>query len=94
MNEKKKPPLLDIDMVTPKTWEEFRDTGLLWFINGILNVFGWGIIAGLDDEGNLIEMLPVRTKYRGFETVLNDEGYMKVSEYLKDNAKEIYDEVL
>nr|WP_297935692.1 hypothetical protein [uncultured Lachnoclostridium sp.] len=27
------------DMVTKKTWQEFRDSGLLWWINMILHTF-------------------------------------------------------
>lgn len=83
---------MDDDYINVKTWNEFRDTGLLWFINTILNVFGWGIYIGLDDEGNIIDAFPTRCRFRGFETEINDEGYFLVSKYLKDNAKEIYDE--
>lgn len=93
MEKKNKRHKLDENLVTPKSWDEFRDTGLLWFVNLILNVFGWGIYVGVDEEGNIIEAFPARCKFRGFETEINDEGYYLIAKYLKDNARNIYDEL-
>ena len=31
-------------MIKKKTWEEFRKTGLLWFVNVIIHVFGWAML--------------------------------------------------
>lgn len=46
-------------------WEQFQDAGLLWWVNRILHLFGWSIIFK-QDGGELIEVYPVRTSYRGF----------------------------
>ena len=35
-------------MINKKTWEEFRDSGLLWFVNTILHMFGWGIAVEVE----------------------------------------------
>ena len=35
-------------MVKKKTWQEFRKTGLLWFINTILHAFGWAIVVEVE----------------------------------------------
>ncbi len=75
-------------MVERKTWEEFRDSGLLWWINMILHTFGWAIAYNYED-GKITEMYPARVKYRGFDGDLNTDGYIKVSKYLKDNIKEL-----
>ena len=80
----------DDNLAQPKSWDEFRDTGLLWFINTILNVFGWGIYIGVDDDGNIVEVFPARCKFRGFESEINDEGYFMVTDYLKNNIDEIH----
>ena len=37
-------------MVKKKTWQEFRKTGLLWFINTILHAFGWAIVVEVEKE--------------------------------------------
>lgn len=39
------------DMQGEKTWEDFRESGLLWFINTILHVFGWAIVVFKNNEG-------------------------------------------
>ena len=84
------------NMIEKKTWKEFRDSGLLWFVNTILHLFGWAITVEIE-KGKIINVYPVRTKFRGFDVKTNDEGYIKVTEYLKENiddlTKEVKDEV-
>ena len=72
-------------MLDQKTWEEFQSTGLLWLVNTFLHTFGWTIMTQVDDDGNIIGGVPCRTDYRGFTTDINDEGYLKVTDWLKDN---------
>ena len=36
-------------MVDEKSWKEFRESGLLWFVNTILHTFGWALVAELED---------------------------------------------
>ena len=43
-------------MVDRKTWKEFRESGLLWFINTILHMFGWAIVVDVDMEDNNIKL--------------------------------------
>lgn len=73
-------------MITKKTWEEFRKSGLLWWINMILHTFGWALVIDIEDDGSISNAYPARTKFRGFSVANNDEGYIKVSQYLKENA--------
>ena len=72
-------------MLDQKTWEEFQSTGLLWLVNTFLHTFGWTIMTQVDDDGNVIGGVPCRTDYRGFTTDINDEGYLKVTDWLKEN---------
>ena len=74
-------------MTTKKTWDEFRDTGLFWWINMLLHTFGWAIVVELDDEKKVTNAYPVRVKFRGFNGDINDNGYTKVSEYMVKNAE-------
>ena len=39
----------------------------------------------VDDDGNIIGGVPCRTDYRGFTTDINDKGYLKVTDWLKEN---------
>ena len=72
-------------MLDQKTWEEFQNTGLLWLVNTFLHTFGWTLMTQVDDDGNIIGGVPCRTDYRGFTTDINDEGYLKVTDWLKEN---------
>lgn len=76
-------------MVSRKTWKEFRETGLLFFINQILHVFGWAIVVDIDDNKDVIDAYPARVKFRGFDADVIDRGYTKVTQYLKDNVDEL-----
>lgn len=80
-----------IKMVNRKSWDEFRNNGLLWWINMILHTFGWSIVIEID-EGKIIDVYPARVKFRGFGEKNNTEGYIKISQFMKDNAKELVSE--
>lgn len=73
-------------MLKEKSWEEFRETGMLWWINTILHVFGWTITYAIDEKGNIVRVYPARCRFRGFSEDLNTEGYKKVSKYMLNNA--------
>jgi len=75
-------------MIDKKTWKEFRESGLLWWVNMILHTFGWAICFDMED-GEVLEVFPARVKFRGFDNEHNTEGYIKVSQYLKENVDEI-----
>ncbi len=77
------------NIVNKKTWEEFRNSGLLWFANMILHTFGWSIVVSVEDDGTILNAYPARVKYRGFDTKFNTEGYQKVSEYMYENARQL-----
>jgi hypothetical protein len=79
-------------MIRRKTWQEFRNTGLLWFVNMILHTFGWVIVFDMDENREIIEVYPARTIFRGFAESINTEGYVKVSQYMRDNADELVKE--
>ena len=63
-------------------------------VNKLLRVFGWSIVAYADDEVcKIYNIFPVRTAYRGFERSSEDiENYVKISQWMKDNAEELLDE--
>lgn len=76
-----------------KDWEEFRQTGLLWFVNSILHVFGWAITVAYDDEtGAVVDAYPARTTFRGFDQRDEQAARRTLAAYLRDNAEELYEE--
>ena len=79
-------------MITKKSWEEFKDNGLLFVVNQFLHIFGYALVYGYDDYGNLIEVYPARVKFRGFNETITEEGYQKISKYMLDNVKDLEEE--
>jgi hypothetical protein len=75
-------------MVVKKTWKEFREAGLLWWINTILHMFGWAIVYEIDED-KITDVYPARVKFRGFGEEDVEKGYKKVSKYLLDNIAEL-----
>ena len=64
-------------------------------VNKLLHVFGWSIMTYADDEVRKIyNIFPVRTAYRGFKESSSEdiENYVKISQWMKDNAEELLDE--
>lgn len=76
------------------SWNEFRDTGMLWFINRIIQVFGLSIMVSVDDDtGEVVSVFPVRTVARGFNEEVEDTGYLRVQKYLADNSANLFADV-
>ena len=67
------------------TGREFRESGALWFVNSILHLFGMAITWNPDTD----ELKASIVRFRGFKEELNDSGYKKLSNYLKDNIIDI-----
>lgn len=82
----------ELKMVNEKAWNEFKDSGLLWWINMILHTFGWAIVIEIKEDGTIPYAYPARVKFRGFDEKNNSAGYIKVSQYIKDHANELFDE--
>jgi len=78
-------------MVTQKTWEEFKECKMLWFINTILHAFGWAIVLEPKKDGSF-DAYPARVKFRGFSEQINTQGYIGISKYLVENAEELLKE--
>ena len=76
-----------------KTWEEFRKSGLLWWVNRSLHLVGWAIVVerSTEDHSNAptVDVYPARVKYRGFSEDVEAHGFVVVSEYLRTNIADL-----
>ena len=81
-----------MEVIERRTWKEFRSTGALLFVNSFLQIFGWSIAVDVDDDGSIKEVYPIRTAFRGFSEKNVDEAYMKLADYIAENAIRIKDE--
>jgi hypothetical protein len=86
-------------MVFKRSWEEFRASGLLWWINTSLHLFGWAIVAEveLDKDGKptdaITRVFPARVNFRGFDAPATEQGYITLTDYLKKNIADLAVEV-
>ena len=75
------------DWAEPRTWDEFRATGLLFLVNTILHAFGWAISVEIDEETKMVTgTRPLRVRYRGFDEKTQDEQHQKIAKYLADTS--------
>lgn len=82
------------DVVTRKTWDDFRNNGLLFYINVILHFIGWAIVVEVDTDTKLVtNCYPARVKYRGFDEQSQTEEHIKVADYLARNAPNFPEEI-
>lgn len=78
-----------MNMINRKSWEEFRTSGLLWWINRLLHTFGWAIVVQVETDGRVTDVYPARVKFRGFSQDCETEGFKAISQHIMDNAEEI-----
>lgn len=79
-------------MIIRKTWEEFRNNKLLWWTNRILHTFGWAIVVEIGQDGKITEVYPARVNFRGFDEKREEEGFIGITQYLKDNVEDLVKE--
>ncbi len=78
--------------IEKKSWEEFRSTGLLLFINQFLQIFGWSIFLEVEDtseECKVVNVYPAKTNFKGFSTQMTDDAYKRVTNYMSENMEDI-----
>lgn len=79
-------------MIERKTWKEFQDAKLLWWINRILHTFGWAIVFQVEDNGEISDVYPARVKFRGFDEKNEEEGFIGITKHLYCNVSELLKE--
>ena len=73
-------------MIDGRTWTEFRSTGLLWWTNRMLHLFGWTIVLEIDENGAVCGAYPARCKFRGFSAEKEDTGFQRLTAYMAEVA--------
>lgn len=79
-------------MIDKRTWQEFTDTKLLWWVNRSLHLFGWAIVVAVEDDGTVTDAYPARVKFRGFSEETEAEGFITLTEYLKGRMDTLAEE--
>uniref|UniRef100_A0A6H1Z6L9 Uncharacterized protein n=1 Tax=viral metagenome TaxID=1070528 RepID=A0A6H1Z6L9_9ZZZZ len=77
-------------MIQRRTWREFQDAKLLWWINRILHTFGWAIVVELsEDTKEITDVYPARVRFRGFSEAIEERGFIGLTEYLAETADDL-----
>lgn len=79
-----------MNMVEKRTWEEFRNIKLLWWINRTLHLFGWAIVYQVESDGTISDVYPARVKFRGFED--ESEEFIGLTKYIQSEIDNLVDE--
>lgn len=80
-------------MVERRTWEEFRQAGLLWWVNRGLHLFGWVIVFDVEDDATVVtEVYPARVPYRGFSRGDEEWGFKALTLHIGKNVHELIKE--
>lgn len=80
--------------VEPATWEQFRDAGLLWWINRGLHLFGWVIVFEVDPKTLAVERAyPARTAFRGFDALTEAEGFRRLTDHMLSEPDRLREDV-
>lgn len=79
-------------MITRKDWTEFRKSGLLWFVNRSLHIFGWAIVFQIEENGKVSDVYPARVKFRGFDEKSESESFIQISELMVKTSEELLKE--
>ena len=77
-------------IINPMDLREFTDTGLVMFVNLILQIFGFSIGYNLDKNTGITSNLYVcRSKYRGFSADSQTRAHRKLASYLLEHIAEL-----
>lgn len=79
----------DDNWLDPRPWEEFRASGVLWFVNHIIRALGWQLIFD-----PLNGVVPARCKFRFLpsEKAADEEGFHDLTRWLVENAQRLKEE--
>nr|DAZ34456.1 MAG TPA: hypothetical protein [Caudoviricetes sp.] len=76
-------------MIKRISLEDFRNSGMLWYINQQLHLFGMALVMEFDEQGKPTSLYPTRCKFRGFPNEVSDKGYKNLTQYLVNNCEEL-----
>ena len=79
-------------MINKKTWKEFHDSSLLWWVNRSLHLFGWAIVIEVEENGDVTNAYPARVGFRGFSEEVETNGFIGLTEYLNKESENLLKE--
>lgn len=79
-------------MIREKTWNEFQSSGLFWWVNRMIHIFGWVLVYERTIDGEVIRVFPARSSFRGFKEETEEEGFKMLTNHLSETIIELKEE--
>jgi hypothetical protein len=76
-----------------KTWKEFKDCKLLWWVNRSLHIFGWAIVYEEETDGTITNVYPARVPWRGFSEAVEEEGFTGLTQHIAKVSEDLLKDV-
>ncbi len=79
------------NMTEERSWEEFRASGLAWWINRTLHLFGWALVFEVDDTAKplgkqkVVRCYPAHCRFRGFGEESESRGFRKLTAHIEES---------
>ena len=77
------------NQIEKRSWQEFRDSKLLWWVNRSLHLFGWSIVLEMDKDRKITAAYPAKVTFRGFSQETESKNFIELTNYLRENINEI-----
>ena len=88
-----KSPNNQTTIMIKKTWKDFQECKLLWWVNRSLHIFGWAIVVEEQADGTISNCYPARVDYRGFSEDAEDAGFAALTQHLAANIETLVSDV-
>lgn len=69
-----------------KSWEEFESTGLMWWVNKTLKLFGYAIVLDINSDDSVRDAYPAKVSFIQSVSGIDDAGLKKLSRYTAAEA--------
>ena len=80
--------------IEARTWNEFREAGMLYAANKVLHMFGWCLIFATDELSGCRYCYPARTRYRGFAPEPDRAGTQRLNQWMRGAAESLVKETV
>lgn len=79
-------------MIKEITIKEFQDTGMVWYLNQQLHLFGLALVVKTNKDGTQ-QLTPCECKFRGFDENTIENGYKNLTKYIEQNMERIKQDI-
>ena len=75
------------------SWDDFRAAQLLWYVNRLIQLFGWVVVTEVDATGKVTRAFPARTTFRGFPEETETKGFIGLTQHLAAESQTLLKDV-